>query len=431
MSPQETSRPRLAAGTRSSWAIARIFLLTQMVIVVVVCASVGALLYWQIQDSAREQASEITRAESATLAHDPFVVENIASGHPTDRLQPYIKDVLSNSSVSFITIMSPDGIRYTHPSEDKIGQHYIGDISRAQRGETMTVEEEGSLGVSMRTITPIRDDDGSIIGLVSTGVTISEIAAVARNGVPAVAMIAGLLLLTTTFTTLLLYRYLNRATLGYSRDDILKSEATRSMAAMLRTQNHEHRNRMHTVLSLLDLGRLDDARNFAREDLASSEQNEVHWGNYKQLPGVTALLAGKKTEAEERRIDLGLKIEGEWSGIPLSEVELVSVVSNLVDNAMDAVADAPEPREVEVDLTETHEGWEIIVADTGPGVSGEDERKVFEWGYSTKPSGPEGRGVGLALVRDTLLRHGGSIEVLSDGGSVFTARIPRPRKEIR
>ena len=157
----------------------------------------------------------------------------------------------------------------------------------------------------------------------------------------------------------------------------------------------------------------------------------MHWGNYKQLPGVTALLAGKKTEAEERRIDLGLKIEGEWSGIPLSEVELVSVVSNLVDNAMDAVADAPEPREVEVDLAETHEGWEIVVADTGPGVSGEDERKVFEWGYSTKPSGPEGRGVGLALVRDGGLDAdlGGGLVV--EAGERHAVGVGRPRRRRR
>lgn len=416
--------PSLGIRTRP-WAIARIFLLTQMAVVLVVCAVVGALLYWQIQDAARNQASAITRAESTTLAHDPFVIEQITSGAPTERLQPYVRDIVDNSSVSFVTIMSPEGIRYTHPNDGLIGEHYKGDISRAQHGETMTVEEEGTLGVSMRTITPIRDDRGTIIGLVSTGVTISDITAVAHHGLPTVALMAGLLLVATTVTTLILYRYLHRATLGYSRDDILTSEATRSMAALLRTQNHEHRNRMHTVLSLLELQRIDEARDFAREDLESSEKRASHWRSYDQLPAVTALLAVKKSEARDRNIDLNARIDGTWQHVPLTEIELVSVVSNLVDNALDSLSDQPDPREVEIDLAETADGWEIVVADTGPGVPAGHEEAVFDWGYSTKPSGPEGRGVGLALVRDTLVRHGGSIGVLNDAGAVFTATIPR------
>ncbi|WP_129659402.1 sensor histidine kinase [Rothia uropygialis] len=417
--------PGVISGTKSSWAIARIFLLTQMGIVLVVCTVVGVLLYWQIQDAARDQASEITRAESATLARDPFVVEQIQSGTPTERLQPYVRDILANSSVSFITIMSPEGIRFTHPNDGLIGEHYMGDISRAQRGETMTVEEKGSLGVSMRTITPVRNGQGEIIGLVSTGVTVSEISEVAHNGLPAVAVIAGLLLVATTITTLMLYRYLNRATLGYSRDDILKSEATRSMAALLRTQNHEHRNRMHTVLSLLDLERIDEAHKFAREDLESSEHKAYQWNSYEQLPAVTALLAGKKSEAGERCIDLTTRVAGDWARVPLSEIELVSVVSNLIDNAMDAVGAMPGPREVEIEMSETDDGWQIVVADSGPGVRAGTENTVFEWGYTTKPTGPEGRGIGLALVHETLVRHGGSISAMNDAGAVFTVHIPK------
>lgn len=438
MRPQRQPRPPRRPSARrgrllshrgpTTWAIARIFLLLQMVIVLVVCASVGGLMLWRAQSAAQDRASAITQAESATLAHDPYVVEQLASKDPTAGLQPYIKNVLADSSVSFVTIMSPEGIRYTHPQDGNIGEHYLGDISRAQHGETMTVKERGTLGMSMRTITPVRDQSGRIIGLVSTGVTVDEISGTARSGLPAIGLIAGILLATTTLTTLLLYRYLHRATLGYSQEDILRSEATRSMAGLLRTQNHEHRNRMHTVVSLLDLGRVAEARQFAREDLETSVRESPSWGGYEQLPAVAALLSGKVHEAKERGVELAARIDGDWSGVPLSEIELVSVVSNLVDNAVDAVSGSDGAGEVEADLSETDTGWEIVVADTGPGLPENERVDIFTWGFTTKPAGPEGRGVGLALVRDTLVRHGASIRAINDAGAVFTVTIPRPEK---
>lgn len=438
MRTQLQSRPRGRPGSRrgplsshrgpTTWAIARIFLLLQMVIVLVVCASVGGLMLWRAQTAAQDRASAITQAESATLAHDPYVVEQLATKDPAAGLQPYMKKVLADSSISFVTIMSPDGIRYTHPQDGNIGEHYIGDISRAQHGETMTVKERGTLGMSMRTITPVRGRDGAIIGLVSTGVTVDEISGTARSGLPAIALIAGILLATTTLTTLLLYRYLHRATLGYSQEDILRSEATRSMAGMLRTQNHEHRNRMHTVVSLLDLGKINEARQFAREDLETSVRESPSWGGYEQLPAAAALLSGKVHEAKERGVELEARIEGDWSGVPLSEIELVSVVSNLVDNAIDSVAESGEAGEVEVDLSETDAGWEIVVADTGPGLPQDGTADIFSWGFTTKAAGPEGRGVGLSLVRDTLTRHGARIEAINDAGAVFTVTIPGPQK---
>ena len=409
----------------SSWAIARIFLLLQMVIVVVVCCTVGLLMLCRAQSAAEQRATDITRAESATLAQDPFVIQQVTSADPSAGLQPYVSKVVNGSSVSFVTIMSPEGIRYTHPDESNIGQHYLGDISRAQRGETMTVKERGTLGMSMRTIMPIRDDHGTVVGLVSTGVTVTEISATVRDGLPAIGLFAGILLVTTTLTTVLLYRYLHRATLGYSQQDILNSEATRSMAQMLRIQNHEHRNRMHTVVSLLDLGRTTEARQFAREDLESTGRHMPSWGSYEQLPAVAALLSGKAREAKERGIELTVRVDGHWDAIPLSEIELVTVVSNLVDNAVDAVTGSTESGTVEVELSETDAGWDIVVADNGPGVSDHDPARIFSWGYSTKPTGPEGRGLGLALVRDTLAQHGASIDVFNDAGAVFTVVIPR------
>ncbi|MCP3425293.1 ATP-binding protein [Rothia sp. AR01] len=413
---------------RIHWNIARRFLLSQMLVVVLVCGVVAAALYWQAQAAARDRAGEITRTLTTSLVRDPYVVERLQSADPSEGLQDYAHGITENSSVSFITIMSPDGVRYTHENPGSIGLPYQGEIAGAQAGRIETLEERGTLGVSMRTIAPVTGPDGTVIGLVSTGVTINEISTIVREQVPLLGLIAATLLATTTASTILIFRYLSRATLGFSREDILQAEATRSLAAALRSQNHEHRNRMHTVLTLLELGHVDRARRFAEADIASGTSWEADLAAGDQLPAVAALLTGKKAEAGERGVEIGVGVGGSWRAVPLTDVELVSVVGNLVDNAMDAVCENPpgEPREVEVDLSETDAGWEVVVADSGPGIPPGAETRIFEWGYSSKPAGDAGRGVGLHLLREMIERRGGTVEAANDAGAVFTVRIPRP-----
>ncbi len=74
------------------------------------------------------------------------------------------------------------------------------------------------------------------------------------------------------------------------------------------------------------------------------------------------------------------------------------------------------------------DGSELVlrVGDTGPGVDPDRAEELFRLGYSTKPSGPGGRGLGLALVRQAVSRHGGTLAVTSgdDGGAVFDVRVP-------
>ncbi len=73
----------------------------------------------------------------------------------------------------------------------------------------------------------------------------------------------------------------------------------------------------------------------------------------------------------------------------------------------------------------------VRVADTGPGVRPEEAETVFERGWSTKPAsgGERGRGLGLALVRLAVARHGGSVHVgaSAEGGAEFSARLPLQR----
>jgi len=67
----------------------------------------------------------------------------------------------------------------------------------------------------------------------------------------------------------------------------------------------------------------------------------------------------------------------------------------------------------------------LRVADTGPGVTDAARSEVFQRGWSTKAQdGPVGRGLGLALVGQAVRRFHGSIDLVNEGGAVFTVRLP-------
>jgi len=134
-------------------------------------------------------------------------------------------------------------------------------------------------------------------------------------------------------------------------------------------------------------------------------------------------LAGPHAEHVLRReLDAGSL---DRAGVPPRD--LVTVLGNLLDNGLDAVAETAAPRRVEVLIQSAAGGLEIRVADTGPGMDAATARRAFERGWSTKPADAgrrHGRGLGLALVGQTVHRLGGSIEVGRDVGAVVTVRLP-------
>ena len=206
-------------------------------------------------------------------------------------------------------------------------------------------------------------------------------------------------------------------------------QTMRTLSDALRSQSHEFANRLHTIISLIELDHPRDALRFA------SNQNDAGQQLIDQLSGTTdepvlaALLLGKSTQALERGIQLSIDIPADLGPLGIEPSEVVTIIGNLIDNAMDAVGSAnpaqSAPRTVAVAVHRTAAGGvEIRVADNGPGVA--DPGVVFEHGYSTKTSDGIGHGFGLTLVRQSILRLGGEISVRNDSGAVFTATLPAP-----
>ena len=204
-------------------------------------------------------------------------------------------------------------------------------------------------------------------------------------------------------------------------------DSVRGLAETLRTQNHESANRLHTVVSLIELGRPADAVEFAVGELHTAQELADRIGGVGDEPVVSALLLGKTAQAAHRGVDLVLDPDCHVDGVPITAAEMVTVLGNLLDNAIDAVAGSPT-RTVRVRLLADDEAMELDVDDSGPGLPPEAADRAFERGWSTKgDAGGIGRGLGLALVAQVTRRHGGAVTVHEAdlGGASFRVRIPR------
>ncbi|MEV5891482.1 sensor histidine kinase [Nonomuraea fuscirosea] len=490
------------------WSLAGQMLVLQLLVVAVTVAGGAVLALVQAREVLTEDAGRTASAVALSVAVSPDVLAALDEPDPSVRLQPYAERVRLATGVDFITIMRPDGTRYTHPNPAEIGKRFLGHTGRALAGETFTETYTGTLGASRRAVTPVVSG-GRVRALVSAGITIDKISARLRDEFAWGALVIALALSLGAAGTWLVTARLRRQTHGLGpvelgrihehhdavlhavreglllvgRDGTLtlcndaarqllglpadaegrhvgemglgelltgaeervhlvgdrvlavnsaasrlgtvvtvrdhtelqaltgQLDAERGFADSLRSAAHEAANRLHTVITLVELGRTEQAVALGTAELrAAQELTDRVVGSVRE-PVLAALLLGKSAEAAERGAELVISQDSELDDPGLDPRELVTIVGNLIDNALDAAG------RVEVRLRGEEDEVVIRVADDGPGPA---DRAAFEKGWTTKG---DGHGLGLALVGQAVRRLGGSIEV---AGSEFTVRLPVP-----
>ncbi|MFE2430914.1 ATP-binding protein [Streptomyces sp. NPDC059373] len=529
-SRRNPSRPRSLAG--------QLFAM-QVVIVAAVVAGCAVLAYVNAHSRAEDAARGQVVAAAVAVADSPAVVRAARSAHPSATLEPYAEKVRKDTGVAFVTIMDPQGIRWTHPDKSLIGKHFLGHIAQAQRGETFTETYTGTLGPSVRVVTPVKDG-GKITALVSVGITVDTISHQVRGQLTALVGVALAALAIGGLGTYVANRRLRRHTHGMAATELSRMydyhqatlhavreglvlldadrrvalcndaarellglpedvvgryvdqlglptsltgamlaaeprvdevhltaervvvvntspvrggerrgtvvtlrdhtdlqaltgelDSVRGFAEALRSQAHEASNRLHTVVSLIELGRAAEAVDFATAELelaqALTDQVVAAVGE----PVLAALLLGKAAEASERGVELTVtedsSIDDGVLPAELAARDLVTVLGNLIDNAIDAAIDgsAGNGTRPRVEVTARVDGGELLlrVADSGHGVDPATIREVFRRGWTTKS---EGHGLGLALVEQAARRAGGTVglERAAAGGAEFTVRLP-------
>ena len=203
-------------------------------------------------------------------------------------------------------------------------------------------------------------------------------------------------------------------------------DSVTNLTNALRAQQHEYANRIHTIKGLVELGRVDEAKAYLGEisnvdaDLAEKLNDEI------ANPTVTALLLAKFAIAREKGVKLTIDPKTSLDHISLDLNAQITVIGNLIDNALDAVAGKAGAL-VSLTIEASHSKTKIItIRDNGSGLPEPRPDIVFEDGFSTKKmlGKSSHRGLGLAIVSRLVKQAGGSISCYNNQGAVFVVDIP-------
>lgn len=646
-------RPLRRSATRAArLSIAKQVLLLQLTVAVLLTAAGVVTAVAQARSSDFDHARAETLALAETIASAPGTAQDVQSTDPSKQLQDTMLAIQQQTSVDFVVVMSPTGVRYTHPNPDEIGKHYLGDTAQALAGHPFSEVYTGTLGPSVRSVAPIyggtKGEDHKIVGLVSVGITLDQLSTLTSRQLPLILAIALGAVALVGLGSWALSRRLRKQTLGmgpqeitrlyehhdavlhamhegllvldrrhrvllandeavrlldlgrtpapdataipdppasanknadpvttprpakgansapdkaagavppagkypgsgaaaagtpvlggsaspFSFDDAavgpLSSPAGRSsspdptgravseldldpaLAALLASGRdahdethlagtrvlavnqskavrdgrelgtvvtlrdhtelralageldsarafadalsasaHEAANRLHTVVTLIELDRPQDAVRFATTGLAASQSLIDRLLGAVGDEAVAALLLGKISQAAERGVEVTVGEDTSAHDLPLPTRDLITILGNLIDNAVDAAAASSAPHRVAVsvcgsglpegDDVAEHPGSRaehgsaagpsgglmVRVTDSGAGIEPELADEMFTRGWTTKNEA--GHGIGLALVRRAVHGNGGSIEVAADpvlGGAAVTVRLP-------
>lgn len=183
----------------------------------------------------------------------------------------------------------------------------------------------------------------------------------------------------------------------------------------LRVQTHEHKNKIHTIAGLLQLGHTKQALEYVTVTTENEASLTKFLNERFHNENISGLLLSKVSYGKELGIEVEIDRKSHFKRFPplLDHHDFVVLFGNLIENAFEALnVLSKEDKYVAISVDE-HDGvLAIAVSDNGIGMSKEVQDRMFENGFSSKAS--ENRGIGLHLVYEIVRKGNGDIEVVSE-----------------
>ncbi|MBG6240247.1 two-component system CitB family sensor kinase [Mycetocola sp. CAN_C7] len=519
-------------------------LLLQAIIVCAVVLVTGVVAAGLFERQVRDAYLDRMIGVAQSVAKLPAIRDAYDDADPSSVIQPIAEVIREASNVTYVVVTDADGIRYSHPNPDLIGEPVSTDPSVPLSGKMFVGTETGTLGESWRAKVPVRDEAGAVIGTVSVGILESSLredflgnlwalvlplAGAAVVGIFGAAWVTAIIRrriyrlepkeiasLVGSRETMLhglsegiisvdeggMIVLVNDAALdllgldddaltGRQADDVLdpslvgvlqrgepggqlvlagerilvarstgtqlngttvgatllvrdhtelhqllrEMDGAQSLTNGLRAQAHEFANKLHVISGLLELGLVDDARAFVERTGTGGALRVPGEDVIREFPELAALLLVKASHARELGMSVSIRPSAPLPAWIRSDAaltvrgDLVTIVGNLLDNALEACASG---NHIELGFVIEPGLIRVTVDDDGTGIEPDQYERVFEEGVSSKAvtdaASPalRRRGIGLALVRRTVLRAGGSIAVGRSklGGAAFTVVLP-------
>lgn len=346
--------------------------------------------YWEIRNYLNDAREKIGALYVYTLKVDnPKVSKDMIVGIPKD------------SKESFLI-----GEACTVPEEQ---------VKRALKGKTYVtgVIEDPKHGSYLSVGTPIKDHEGKVIGYLGIDISTDRLDIVGRevldNSIPALVF-SGVFVLIVLLSSLILQKWYQKE----AAKEIEETEDTyqaeiRTLISSVQSLRHDFSNHIQVLHGLLKIGKQDMALEYVSslfKDVQSIEAIKLNIDN----PGLSVLLQTKKLSAENHNIDIHFTIAND-SFETIKTIDLIKILSNLIDNAIEAAIELPESeRKINIICKADLNHYKFKITNTGPKIN--NTENIFKSGFSTKKVVPgKVRGQGLFIVQEVVNKYHGEISI--------------------
>ncbi len=206
-------------------------------------------------------------------------------------------------------------------------------------------------------------------------------------------------------------------------------DAMANLNNTLRSQRHDFLNHLQVVYSLIEMQEYEEANDYIEQIYGriTSVSRVLKTAN----PAVNALLQVKLAACEKAHVRVELDITSKWETLEdhMPGWEMCKVLSNLIDNAIDAMASYPaRKRCLYISLAENLRQFTFEVANTGDPIPEDAREGLFQPGVTTKG---QGHGMGLYIVKKTLSDRGGDV-FLNSGAerTSFSGYVPKTAQAL-
>ena len=202
--------------------------------------------------------------------------------------------------------------------------------------------------------------------------------------------------------------------------------SSEEIIAALKGQKHDFNNHMNVISGYIQMGYPKKASAYINDVCGKS--NEVFSISKIENAEIAAIIYKKYAIAESKSITVDLDITSTLDNLAINPVDLSKILFNLMDNAIYALEQSCSSEKVLTIEIYEFDGQHIIsVGNSSPVLSPDLREKIWVKGFSTKPNTNNDHGYGLHIVKNTVEKNGGKIEVESyDGiGTLFTIFFPK------
>ena len=405
--------------------------------------------YIKIEDTVEEAIANqnLEAAKSIAKAIDLETYERFLKERNRDEdywtIRHYLNDAREKLGVLYVYTLEIDNPTTSNilivgypENKDNPNDFVIGEVCTVPEAQVKLAYEEGKPFVTeiledtkyghhyITVGTPIMNGKGEIISYLSIDISTDSLDGIKETVIKSnivLLVLSGLFVIIVIISFFLLQKWYQKevGTTEYTYQKEIKT-----LIASVSSLRHDYINHIQVLHGFLHLGEVDQATKYVdslSKDIQAIESIKLNLDH----PGLAILLQTKKLTCQNQQIDIQITVDDNPFD-NIKTIDLINILSNIIDNAIDATMELPEEqRKITVSCKADELYYTFSITNAGRKLP--DINQIFKQGYSTKKvEKGRVRGQGLFIVKETINKYNGTItlDTINEKETIAIVKIP-------